>query len=198
MTTLAMATLLRSWILTGRFLYWTDNGQFPKIEKSNLDGSNRTKIVTTGIAQPRDLSVDFVTGDVYWVDTVVDTIQVATCARDVISSFNECAASIMLVNGRRCIVSSQPVHSRLQRISYSGGNRQIVRGNLPNAFGLALFGDAIYWVDRNLRRLARIPKTLGSNGTASIEVVRGGLINLTDVAVFDASQQPPDGEFVVT
>ena len=108
------------------------------------------------------------------------------------------ALPVMLVNGRRCIVSSQPVNSRLQRISYSGGNRQIVRGNLPNAFGLALFGDAIYWVDRNLRRLARIPKTLGSNGTAPIEVVRGGLINLTDVAVFDASQQPPDGELFVT
>ena len=59
-----------------RILYWVDGGQFPKIERANLDGSNRKAIVKTGIVQPKGITVDIKTHDVYWVDTRVDAIQV--------------------------------------------------------------------------------------------------------------------------
>lgn len=59
-----------------RYLYWIDAGQFPKIERSNLDGTNRTVVVTTNIKQPTGLTIDILTHDVYWTDSVQDNIQV--------------------------------------------------------------------------------------------------------------------------
>ena len=59
-----------------RLLYWIDGGQFPKIERANLDGTGRVAMVTSGIVQPRDITVDIATHDVYWVDSAADAIQV--------------------------------------------------------------------------------------------------------------------------
>jgi low density lipoprotein-related protein 2 len=58
-----------------RFLYWIDYGQYPRIGKAFLDGSSWTPIVTSGISNPRDLTVDMVTHDVLWVDSRLDTLQ---------------------------------------------------------------------------------------------------------------------------
>ncbi|XP_054723122.1 low-density lipoprotein receptor-related protein 2-like [Uloborus diversus] len=58
-----------------KFLYWIDYGQYPKIEKAYLDGTNRIPIVVTGISSPRDLAIDIETHDVYWVDSKEDAIQ---------------------------------------------------------------------------------------------------------------------------
>lgn len=56
-------------------MYWTDYGQFPKIERAFLDGTGRKPIVTDGISTPRDITIDHATNDVYWVDSMVDSIQ---------------------------------------------------------------------------------------------------------------------------
>ena len=45
--------------------------------KAHLDGSNITNIVTTGVSRPVGISVDIATHNVYWVDAIVDTIQVS-------------------------------------------------------------------------------------------------------------------------
>ena len=59
-----------------RYLYWVDSGQYPKIERARLDGSDRKTIVQNGVSYPRGITVDIWTNDVYWVDSVVDAIQV--------------------------------------------------------------------------------------------------------------------------
>ena len=55
-----------------------DQGQKPKIVKALLDGTNRTTIVSTGIVAPVDITIDRLTDDVYWADSIVDTIQVGS------------------------------------------------------------------------------------------------------------------------
>ena len=62
--------------LPHRYLYWADTGPFPKLFKANLDGSGQTAIVTSGIRSPKALAVDHSSGDLYWADTIVDSIQV--------------------------------------------------------------------------------------------------------------------------
>jgi hypothetical protein len=51
-------------------------GQTAKIERSFLDGSNRTVLVNSGISLPRAIAIDFESHDVYWIDSVIDSIQV--------------------------------------------------------------------------------------------------------------------------
>ncbi|CAG0879500.1 unnamed protein product [Darwinula stevensoni] len=58
-----------------RYLYWIDYGQFPKIGRCNLDGSDWKPLVLRGIGNPKDLTVDMQSYDVYWVDARQDTIE---------------------------------------------------------------------------------------------------------------------------
>lgn len=51
-------------------------GQTAKIERSLLDGTNRTSLVKIGVSLPRGIAIDLDTHDVYWVDAIVDAIQV--------------------------------------------------------------------------------------------------------------------------
>ena len=44
------------------------------IARSWLDGTHRKTIVTTGISNPRDLTIDMLTHDVFWVDSQQDAI----------------------------------------------------------------------------------------------------------------------------
>jgi len=58
-----------------KYLYWLDNGQFAKLMRSQLDGSNKTVLIQTEIMSPTDLYVDVSTGYVYWSDNTKDRIE---------------------------------------------------------------------------------------------------------------------------
>ena len=57
-----------------RYLYWTDYGQTPKIERALLDASNRTILATTGVVHPVGLVIDYNTHELYWADDKESTI----------------------------------------------------------------------------------------------------------------------------
>lgn len=57
-----------------RYLFWTDGGQTPKIERSLLDGTNRTILASESLASPRGLTVDYTNDFLYWTDDVLDMI----------------------------------------------------------------------------------------------------------------------------
>jgi low density lipoprotein-related protein 2 len=142
------------------FLYWTDYGQFPKIERAFLDGTGRKPIVTTSISTPRDITIDHATNDVYWVDSVIDSIQ---------------------------------------SVNYLGGNRRDIRSELtgqrmPSPYGLAVFGDKVYWVDRNLQALFRASKY--PDNSTEPEKILANLETVRDVAVFAQSNQPIPTQYV--
>ncbi|KAL3854471.1 hypothetical protein ACJMK2_013739, partial [Sinanodonta woodiana] len=61
-----------------RYLYWVDNGQFPKIVRSYLDGSNKSTLVRYGVINPSGITIDISTHDVYWVDVVADAVQLVS------------------------------------------------------------------------------------------------------------------------
>ncbi len=60
-----------------RFMYWTDWGKVPKIERANLDGSERVALVNTSLGWPNGLALDFSSGKMYWGDAKTDSIEVA-------------------------------------------------------------------------------------------------------------------------
>lgn len=59
-----------------RRLYWSDWGKTnPKIESSNLDGSNRTTLVSENIKWPNGVALDYKRRLLYWVDAGTDKIE---------------------------------------------------------------------------------------------------------------------------
>lgn len=57
-------------------MYWTDWGQQPKIERANLDGTDRLVLVDTYLGWPNGLALDYSTGKLYWGDAKMDKIEV--------------------------------------------------------------------------------------------------------------------------
>jgi len=44
-------------ILCDRYMYWTDWGTMPKIERSYLDGGARTELITSNLQWPNGLTI---------------------------------------------------------------------------------------------------------------------------------------------
>ena len=63
-------------MLFNRFLYWCDRGPRARISRSLLNGDNVTYLVTALIIRPESITIDYLTDDVYWSDTVRDTVEV--------------------------------------------------------------------------------------------------------------------------
>ncbi|KAG5887844.1 hypothetical protein JTB14_005610 [Gonioctena quinquepunctata] len=78
----------------------------------------------------------------------------------------------------------------IQRISFSGGNRQVIRRNLPNPMGIAVYKSDLYWVDRNLKAVLKASKLPG-NLTLPTRL-RTNLEKLRDIAIYDITNQPTD------
>ena len=57
------------------FLFWTDRGRTPKIERVRLDGSDRRVLVNESIFFITGLALDFAERKVYWCDSRLDTIE---------------------------------------------------------------------------------------------------------------------------
>lgn len=56
------------------FMYWTDWGEEPKIEKSGLNGADRVSLVTDRIVWPNGITLDMVNQRLYWVDSKLHTL----------------------------------------------------------------------------------------------------------------------------
>ncbi len=58
-----------------RYIFWTDWGKWPRIERANMDGTGRTAIVTTKLYWPNGLAIDLIKERLYFVDAHLDYIE---------------------------------------------------------------------------------------------------------------------------
>ena len=75
-----------------------------------------------------------------------------------------------------------------QKISFLGGTREYVVSNLPTPYGLTVFGNIIYWVDRNLKKIFKSPKS--GQVMPAPKWLKAGLHSLADIVMFDRKKQP--------
>lgn len=59
------------------YVFWSDWGRLPKIERAYLDGSSRRVIVATELGWPNGLTVDYEAKRIYWVDAQMDCIEMS-------------------------------------------------------------------------------------------------------------------------
>ncbi|GFR69842.1 low-density lipoprotein receptor-related protein 2-like, partial [Elysia marginata] len=57
------------------FIYWSDWGHTPKIERATMAGNQRSAIVYTDLGWPNGLTVDFEEERIYWADAQKDRIE---------------------------------------------------------------------------------------------------------------------------
>lgn len=60
---------------TRGYIYFTKWGEPPTVERCNMDGTNRTAIVTQKVVFPYGVTVDYPNNHIYWVDTYLDFIE---------------------------------------------------------------------------------------------------------------------------
>lgn len=53
------------------YLFFSDWGTLPRIERSDMDGEKRSRIVTSNLGWPNGLSVDKLMKNLYWTDAKV-------------------------------------------------------------------------------------------------------------------------------
>lgn len=61
-------------------MYWTDWGDHPKIERANLDGTDRVVLLNSSLGWPNGLAIDYAAGKLYWGDAKTDKIEVRLIA----------------------------------------------------------------------------------------------------------------------
>lgn len=68
--------LLQHFCFPSSYMYWTDWGEIPKIERAALDGSDRAVLVNTSLGWPNGLALDYTENKIYWGDAKTDKIEV--------------------------------------------------------------------------------------------------------------------------
>ncbi len=58
------------------YMYWTDWGHFPRIERAYMNGENREDLVNKTLGRPNGLALDHVYNKLYWTDTKRDSLEV--------------------------------------------------------------------------------------------------------------------------
>ena len=149
-------------------LFWSDWGQYPRIERISMDGdqSTRKAIVQTGIKWPNGITLDYERRLLYWVD-----------ASD---EYKQLSVSDWEGNDRRSVDISTRA------------------GVSPFPFAVTTYMGAQYWSDWELKSLSMTNLTSlgpGSSRPALRQIpVRGSGKNLElmDVKVYDPSRQVTD------
>ncbi|XP_055715638.1 low-density lipoprotein receptor-like isoform X6 [Phlebotomus papatasi] len=62
------------------WMYWTDWGSSPRIERAGMDGTHRMPIVTYEVKWPNGITLDLVRKRVYWVDAKLN--EISSCNYD--------------------------------------------------------------------------------------------------------------------
>jgi len=57
------------------WMYWSDWGEVPKIERASLDGSDRLVLVNKTLGWPNGLAIDYADSKLYWADAKTDRIE---------------------------------------------------------------------------------------------------------------------------
>ena len=57
-----------------RWLFWTDWGEFPRLERVGMDGTQRSVIISTKIYWPNGLALDLPNKRIYFADSKLDFI----------------------------------------------------------------------------------------------------------------------------
>uniref|UniRef100_A0A8C3UGF2 EGF-like domain-containing protein n=1 Tax=Catharus ustulatus TaxID=91951 RepID=A0A8C3UGF2_CATUS len=145
-------------------LYWTDVVE-DKIYRGNFE-----VVIQYGLATPEGLAVDWIAGNIYWVESNLDQIEVAKLDGTM----------------RTTLLAGDIEHPRA--IALDPRHIEVLRGHeyLSHPFAVTLYGGEVYWTDWRTNTLAKANKWTGHNVT----VVQRTNTQPFDLQVYHPSRQP--------
>lgn len=116
---------------SARWLFWTDWGENPRIERIGMDGSNRSIIINTKIYWPNGLTLDTTTNRIYFADSKLDFIDF--CNYDGTGRQNVLAGSHYLLHPHSLTIFEDTLYwtdRQLNRVlsahKFKGNNQTVV------------------------------------------------------------------------
>lgn len=120
-----------------RYLFWTEWGQYPRIERSRLDGSERLVLVNVSISWPNGISIDYKV----CIKVCVYVLSVMWHVQNQITRSDMQEGLLYWCDART---------DKIERINLeTGENRELVlSSHNMDMFAVSVFEDYIYWSDR--------------------------------------------------
>ncbi|MGH0120697.1 UNVERIFIED_CONTAM: hypothetical protein FKN15_035083 [Acipenser sinensis] len=153
-------------------LFFTDYGNAAKVERCNMDGTNRTRIVDFKTEQPTAIALDLVKKLVYWADVYLDYIEVVDYDGKNRHTIIQGENIENLVNPRALdfhaeanyIYFADTTSFLIGRQKINGTGREtILKDDLDNVEGISVdwIGNNLYWTNDGHRKtisVARLEK----------------------------------------
>lgn len=78
METFGLLVPLKVNSIVARYLFWSDWGHMPRIERASMDGdpTSRIELVNTGIVWPNGITLDYENERLFWIDANLHQIWV--------------------------------------------------------------------------------------------------------------------------
>lgn len=156
------------------FLYWTEWGKEPKIEKAFMDGSARKTIVIDNLGFPNGLVIDYKTNRLYWTDAKWDKIE--NCD---LHGRNR----IQLIHSTPNVLETHPFGLAIVSLLFIFFFT--VYSETVTKFFLYQFDRYIYWTDWFQKTILRADKSSGKN----YAIVRSNLDGAVGITTVSESRQ---------
>lgn len=150
------------YVYKDNIIYWVDN-EDGCITRINRDTTNY-QVIVHGLESEESIAVDWIAGNIYWLDPYYDIIEVARLNgsdRYVIASGEMDKANGIVVNplSGYIVWSDVGTFPKIERANMDGSNRKtIVTNNLVHIDDLTIDyrDDYIYWIDSTSATVERI------------------------------------------
>ncbi|XP_019581253.2 nidogen-2 isoform X1 [Rhinolophus sinicus] len=135
-----------------RTMYWTDSG-LDKIERANLDGSERRALFHTDLVNPRAITVDPIRGNLYWTDWNREAPKIETSSLDGQNRRILVNTDIGLPNGltfdpfSKLLCWADAGTKKLECTQPDGIGRHVIQNNLNYPFSIVSYADHFYHTD---------------------------------------------------
>lgn len=174
----------------GNYVYWSDiSFKTEAIERAQEDGSKRELLLTSGLASPEDLAVDWMTGNIYFSDSGHVMIAVCTnngvhCAVLIESKLHKPRGIALLPQNGTMYFSDWGDVAMIGSAGMDGKNQKVLIDDdihWPNGLTIDWPNNRIYWVDAKLKKV----ESVRLDGTQRVTVIGSTIKHPFSIAVFN-------------
>ncbi|KAI7807270.1 low-density lipoprotein receptor [Triplophysa rosa] len=154
-------------------IFWSDVSQKTIYSALAGDPAHHTTVIDSQISTPEGLAVDWIHGNIYWTDSQLGTISVATTdglkRKTLIRDGLQNPRAIVVDPHRNFMFwTDWGISARIERCGLNGADRTpLVTDNIawPNGITLDMLNQRLYWVDSKMHTLSSISVTGGERHT---------------------------------